>query len=115
MTPDQIIEVVEAFKNKEEIEIEHKDNLGFWCIIGKPLWDFGAKNYRVKRKAPFIKGEPVLVTNTPLSELHRRYFSHKEGNKFICFDYGQTAWSNDGNLANWNYCRRPTKEELECE
>ena len=46
MTPDQIIEVVTAFKNGKKIEAHHKI-MGDWHVA-VPAWDFHQFNYRVK-------------------------------------------------------------------
>ena len=46
MTPDQIIEVVTAFKNGKKIEARHKA-MGDWHVA-VPAWDFHQFDYRVK-------------------------------------------------------------------
>lgn len=46
MTPDQIIEVVTAFKNGKKIEARHKI-MGDWHVA-IPAWDFHQFDYRVK-------------------------------------------------------------------
>lgn len=46
MTPDQIIEVVTAFKNGKTIEARHKA-MGDWHVA-VPAWDFHQFDYRIK-------------------------------------------------------------------
>lgn len=49
MTPDQIIEVVTAFKNGKKIESKFKDySEAVWNDAPNPYWDFSDKDYRVK-------------------------------------------------------------------
>lgn len=53
MTIDEMIEVLEAYKNGKEIEYCDKfiSSISGWNIVENPIWDFGNFNYRVK-KAP---------------------------------------------------------------
>jgi len=53
MTPDEIIEVVQAFKDGCEIECFHL-GAGSWYPVLKPKWDFSNYIYRVKLVKPSI-------------------------------------------------------------
>lgn len=47
MTPDQIIEVVTAFKNGKKIEFKNP-TIGTWWEARHPRWNFYHYDYRVK-------------------------------------------------------------------
>jgi len=56
------------------------------------------------------KGDEVLVGNSPVECIERRYFSHvdSEGN-FHCFPFGETKWTmgeEDGRTIVWPYYKK---------
>ena len=66
--------------------------------------------------AKFAIDDPVMVRDHPGDKWQRRYFSgvSKRG-KPQTWALGATSWSDsDENYHHeWNYCRRPTPDELE--
>ena len=57
--------------------------------------------------------EPVMVRNSTNTGWNRRYFAGiDENNEPTTYRNGETKWTNLESYVAWNYCRRPTKEEL---
>lgn len=44
----EMIEVLQAFEEGKEIEMQFVNNLNAWCIARTPTWDFPNINYRAK-------------------------------------------------------------------
>ena len=55
---DEMIEVMQAYKNGEKIEFCYTDEvIKVWEDTGKPLWNWGDTDYRVKPKPKYIPFE----------------------------------------------------------
>lgn len=54
MTPDEIIEVVQAHKEGKAIESRIKDDKGYslWFVTTEPCWNFGTHEYRIAKPKP---------------------------------------------------------------
>ena len=50
MTPNEIINVIQAFKEGKEIEYEYKNINQSWITTKDPTWNFKTFDYRVKQK-----------------------------------------------------------------
>ncbi len=48
MTPDEMIEVITAFKEGKTIQVKSFDCQWVDCSGNKPNWNFGERKYRVK-------------------------------------------------------------------
>lgn len=72
MTIDQMIEVMQAYKNGAKIESRHKECEVDWFTAPHPQWDWFAFEYRVKK-------EPVRLRlyrynkNDPWSAVNEKY------------------------------------------
>jgi hypothetical protein len=53
MTPTEMIEVIKAYEEGNEIEMADK-NKNDWKLIKVPLWNFAQLDYRVKPKEKFV-------------------------------------------------------------
>ena len=52
---DEMIEVMQAYKNGEQIEFCYTDEvIKVWEDTGKPLWNWGDTDYRVKPKPKYV-------------------------------------------------------------
>lgn len=61
----------------------------------------------------FKKDDKVMVSNDG-KNWEKRYFSHIEDGKPWCYYDGFSSWTTiGGSTFVWNYCRKPTQEELE--
>ena len=55
---DEMIEVMQAYKNGEQIEFCYTDEvIKVWEDTGKPLWNWGDTDYRVKPKPKYVPFE----------------------------------------------------------
>jgi hypothetical protein len=50
----EIIAVLQAFENGEEIEWSYKQSKDWYILGSTPMWSFGAYNYRIKPKQKYI-------------------------------------------------------------
>jgi hypothetical protein len=53
MTPAEMIKVIKAYENEQEIQMSIK-NKNNWKTGRIPLWNFGEFDYRVKPKEKFV-------------------------------------------------------------
>lgn len=62
----------------------------------------------------FKEGEPVMVWLQNEEDAMPRYFARVKEGKPTTYYGGATKWSTgkDADVVTWNFCRRPTKEEL---
>jgi hypothetical protein len=60
----------------------------------------------------FKKGDRVLVRGSKGYGWRRRYFSHMNGDHFMCFTGGADEWSTAGDVIQWKYCK-PWSEDDE--
>ena len=68
MTPQEIIDVVTAFRDGKEIECKEKRYNGNWSANNAPQWDFSMFNYRIKSQPKFRPWKPCEV---PVGALNR--------------------------------------------
>jgi len=68
--------------------------------------------------ADFKTDERVMISNDGVY-WHRRHFDKEMDGVAYCFEYGRTSWTigdresyDDCESYPWNFCRRPTEEEL---
>jgi len=60
--------------------------------------------------ADFKTDDKVMVSNDGI-RWHPRHFDEEMYEVAWCFNEGGTSWTREGSCL-WNYCRRPTEEEL---
>lgn len=53
MTPAEMIEVIKAYENEQEIQMSIKDKNN-WKTVITPLWNFAELDYRVKPKEKIV-------------------------------------------------------------
>lgn len=53
----------------------------------------------------FEKGQKVLVQQKECSRWYKVYFSHMEGNRYVCFCDGRTEWSSGSEVTAWRFCK----------
>ena len=59
----------------------------------------------------FKKDDKVMVSHDGTGWV-KRYFSHEENGVPYVFQDGMTSWSNNYSTVGWEFCRKPTQEEL---
>lgn len=62
MNENEIIAIVNAFKEGKTIQARYKDN-GIWLSTTTPCWDFRAFEYRTEPKQKLIKLDKVVGTD----------------------------------------------------
>lgn len=70
MTPDEILAVVQAFKDGKQIQFKDANNV--WMVSVSPNWDFPRICYRVK------PSEPKVI----------KYLCYEDGNGYLIFKRG---------------------------
>lgn len=60
----------------------------------------------------FKKDDKVMVRDYEDFTWNKRYFAYEKAGKVYCFENGQDSWTSDNQVTSWNYCRKPTQEEL---
>ena len=82
---------------------------GYFSISkGNSAWNL----IEVTPCADFKKDEQVMVSEDGVRWSPRHFDKEVEGVAY-CFSDGRTFWTNRGYSSYpWNYCRRPTEEEL---
>ena len=63
MTPTEMIEVIKAYEEGNEIEMRDR-NKNDWVLIKVPLWNFAEFDYRVKPKEKVIYQYMYIDTTT---------------------------------------------------
>lgn len=66
-TPDEIIEIVQAFKAGKRIEVE--GDSGKWRHVDDPSWNFGVCFYRIAPEPPKPKLRPWRPEEVPVGAL----------------------------------------------
>lgn len=90
-TLEEILEVVEAFKNGEKIEIQ-SGTYGWHDAVPSPTWDFSTFQYRVKQLPPSIDWAQVnpawnYLAQDPSGAAYLYKFAPETGgNMWICND-----------------------------
>lgn len=59
--------------------------------------DYQKKSFKPK------KGDRVLASDSGKGWA-KRYFSHMDGDKYVCFADGKDEWTNDGDFTTWINC-----------
>ncbi len=66
MTPQEMIDVIQAHADGKQIEMRRQDESSDWCWIAAPVWNFSLWDYRVKQPAALRPHWPVLAHDTQL-------------------------------------------------
>ncbi len=59
-------------------------------------------------------GDPVFVSNDVEGGWRRRHFARFDSSGIaLCYDYGRSKWTDEGELTAWHFVRVPTQDELD--
>ncbi len=83
MTPDQIIEVVTAFKNGKTLQCKDKNFNGEWIDVPHPIWNFALVDYRVKP-------EPIELWVNVYNGIEETYVYETKAEALNCAGLGCT-------------------------
>ena len=83
---DEMIEVMQAYKNGEQIEFCYTDEvIKVWEDTGKPLWNWGDTDYRVKPKPKYVPFDTAEEFITAQRKKGRFIIDKKSGTKYNIF------------------------------
>ena len=58
----------------------------------------------IEEVVEFKDGDEVIVWQSDLTQKRKRIFACMKGNKYFCYDSGQTKWTSGGEVTAWNNC-----------
>jgi len=101
--------LVTLVENEDEEVIASYTTDGFYCASKV---DHYMNLIEITKWDDFEVDEPVMVQDEDSPSWRKRYFAgvSKTGKPMV-WDGGHTSWLADY-TTEWDYCRRPTKEEL---
>ena len=103
MTPTEMIEVIKAYEEGNEIEIKDR-NKNDWELIKVPLWNFAEFDYRVKPKETVIY--QYLIYNSRLNNYQATFRFYQNS-----FDLQSALTSDWKIIQRLNHTKITIKEE----
>jgi len=104
MTPQEMINVVQAFEEGKEIEYREKNSKIPWKVALTPCWNFHNYNYRVKQKEKELY--QYLIYNSKLNNYQVTFLFYQNS-----FDLQSALTSDWKIIQRLNHTKVTIKEE----
>ena len=104
---DGWVKVENLYENNLETDrngVYTKDGKGHYTDLYPSTWTYNPFNPDDKPPREFKDGDEVIVWQSSLTQKRKRIFACMKGNKYVCYDSGQTKWTSGGEVTAWNNC-----------